>query len=278
MNDQEFDYLKQRVGTLVGIDLESYKGAQMRRRLETFVATQGMPPLAFCNLLARDKGMLAKLRDFLTINVTEFFRDREQYQALRTAILPQLLRRSNRLNVWSAGCSSGAEAYSMAIVLHEISPGQPHRILASDIDEGALAVGRAGGPYGAGDVKNVDRLLLQQYFTRSGNAHMVNPAIRGRVEFRQHNLLGERFEAGFDLIVCRNVTIYFSEAAKLKLLQGFRSSLKDEGILFIGATETLLSAPSLGFEWIGKCFYRKSAALGASPALHAAARLSGAGH
>ncbi|MBF8267303.1 MAG: cheR [Dehalococcoidia bacterium] len=273
MNDQEFDYLKQRILALAGIDLECYKSQQMRRRLEAFIAAQGMDTIPFCSVLARDPGALAKLRDFLTINVTEFFRDREQYQVLRTVILPKLLRRTDRLNIWSAGCSRGAEAYSTAMILQEISPGQAHRTLATDIDEGVLAVARKGGPYSPSDLKNVDRSLLLKYFTKSEEDLMVAPAIRRRVEFRKHNLLSDRFEPGFDLIICRNVTIYFSDGAKTKLLQGFHSSLKEQGVLFIGATETLLSAPSLGFEWIGKCFYRKSASSRLPQAQEAAAPL-----
>ena len=109
------------------------------------------------------------------------------------------------------------------------------------------------------DIANVDKALLLKYFTRSDDGYRVIDSIKRRVEFKRHDLLKDSFEHGFDLIMCRNVVIYFSDEAKRTLYTGFYNSLKEGGVMFIGATETLLDASGLGLERIHNCFYRKSA-------------------
>jgi chemotaxis protein methyltransferase CheR len=260
VNDQEYTHLKERLLKLTGIDLDQYKSQQMRRRLEGFISRAPETDVAlFCKLLERDPVVLKKLKDFLTINVSEFFRDTAQFEALKTRILPDLLKRSPSLNIWSAGCSMGAEAYSLAILLDQISPHGAHRILGSDLDEKILVRARAGGPYSTGDVKNVPKAFLLKYFTTFEEGYRISDAIRRRVEFRQHNLLKDIFPMGFDLVVCRNVVIYFTEEAKERLYRGFWSALKPEGTFFIGGTETLLDAGKLRFNRICTSFYSKVA-------------------
>ena len=105
--------------------------------------------------------MLGELQDFLTINVSSFFRDEKQFQRLQSVILPELLQNNRRLNIWSAGCSNGAEPYSIAIILTELSDRHDHRILATDIDDTILERAKSGGPYKAADVKNVPPGLLE---------------------------------------------------------------------------------------------------------------------
>jgi len=273
VNDQEYVYFKRKILALLSIDLDGYKSQQMRRRLDAFVDSQGKGVIAYCQTLEQDPVSMGKLRDFLTINVTEFFRDQEQYHVLKTVILPELLQQNRKLNIWSAGCSRGAEAYSIAMILKELTPGQTHRILATDIDDRVLALAKAGGPYSPSEVNNVAKHFLHKHFTKSGEGYIVAQDIRSCVEFRRHNLLSHPFEPGFDLIVCRNVTIYFSDDAKRKLFPSFSHSLKDRGILFIGASETLLAAPGLRFEWVGKCFYRKPATGGSKRSHHSEAAL-----
>jgi chemotaxis protein methyltransferase CheR len=259
VNDQEYNYLKERILRLTGIDLEDYKSQQMRRRLEGFISRAPETEVVlFCKLLDKDPAVLKKLKDFLTINVSEFFRDSAQFDVLKNRIVPELLRHSPNLSIWSAGCSMGAEPYSMAILLDQISPKGSHRIMATDLDEKVLVRARAGGPYSPADVKNVSRALLLKYFTPFEEGHRINDDIRRRVEFRQHNLLKDAFPVGFDLVICRNVVIYFTEEAKDKLYRGFWTALKPEGLFFIGGTETLLDANNLGFNRICTSFYGKT--------------------
>jgi chemotaxis protein methyltransferase CheR len=258
LTEQEYTYLKRKVLKLTNINLDNYKSQQMRRRLDGFFAhIQAKTVVDYCHILERDPDMLEELRNFLTINVSEFFRDMTPFEQLRKIILPKLLKNTHRLNIWSAGCSHGQEPYSIAIILENIFPFHSHRILATDIDMDALRQARAGGPYSADDVKSVPPTLIRKYFSHSHGDYRVVDRIRHRVEFRQQNLLCDNFEKGFDLIICRNVTIYFTEEAKKELNKKFYQALKDGGVLFIGGTEVMLDVTSVGFKGLLASFYQK---------------------
>ncbi|MDY6892689.1 MAG: protein-glutamate O-methyltransferase CheR [Chloroflexota bacterium] len=260
MDDKEYSQLKTTILKLIDIDLEGYKSHQMRRRLEGFIARSKEPNVdSYCKMLEINGDSLTKLRDFLTINVSEFFRDKEQFDVLSTHILPDLLRRSRRLNIWSAGCSHGAEPYSVAILLNELTPNQKHRILATDIDNVVLTKARAGGPYTQSDIKNVKHHIITKYFTESDAGYKVADWLKQKVEFKQHNLFKDPFETGFDMIICRNVVIYFSDEFKNKLYQGFYNSLKGNGIFFSGGTETLLGCYDFKFTRLHTSFHQKPA-------------------
>jgi len=261
MDDQEYGYLMKRILDLAKIDLGAYKSQQMRRRLEGFIDRSGSSTVAeYCRTIDGDQKMMRELLDFLYINVSEFFRDDQPFRYLENSLLPELLRQTPRLNIWSAACSCGQEPYSIAMILERLSPGARHRILATDIDVGALEQARNGGPYPRSEVKNVNERLLKQYFVETEDGYRVADKIRGRVEFRQHNLLRDRFERGFDLIVCRNVVIYFSDEVKGKLYQEFHRSLKANSVLFTGGTEVMLRASDEGFRSMAPSFYRRVAA------------------
>ncbi len=265
MNDQEYSYLKRTILKLTNIGLDNYKTQQMNRRLSGLAASQANSVAEYCRLLEFDKTALQKLRDFLTINVSQFFRDSQQFLVLKNNILPKLLSHNPALSVWSAGCSHGGEPYSLAIILEELSPAGHHRILATDLDENMLARARNGGPYTSADVANVERLHKLKYFVKSEDEYRVTDELRRKVEFRPQDLLRDTFELGFDLIVCRNVVIYFSDEAKSLLYRRFCHSLKEEGVLFMGATETLLNPAQLDFQRLYSCFYSKGASERRSP-------------
>lgn len=263
MTDEEYVYLQEQIRKLTGIDLTDYKTAQMRRRLDGFLSRiPGTGVTPYCQMLARDPAALQRLKDFLTINVSEFFRDTDQFNVLRTQILPDLLKKGSPLNIWSAGCSMGAEPYSVAITLNELDPKAQFRILGTDLDQTILARARAGGPYSEADIKNVSKHLRQKYFTTCDEGFKVLDSVKARIQFRQQNLLKDSFTKGFDLIICRNVVIYFSDDAKRTLNRGFHDSLNENGVFFIGGTESLLDAQALGFTRISSSFYRRAAAPG----------------
>ena len=152
----------------------------------------------------------------------------------------------------------GAEPYSIAMLLAEIAPMGQHRILATDLDRNMLSKAEAGGPYTDADVKNVSRVHRLKYFTSNPEGHWLSERLRAKVAFRHHNLLDDAFNRGFDLIVCRNVVIYFSDEAKGILNRRFCDSLADGGVMFIGGTETLLDALELGFNRLYPSFYVKT--------------------
>jgi chemotaxis protein methyltransferase CheR len=258
MDDRAFGLLKRKIAATLGIDLDGYKPGQMRRRLEAHVQRHARGDvLAFCRRLESDPEAREALRAMLTINVTEFFRDPPQFERLHTVILPRLLQEANRVNIWSAGCSHGAEPYSVAILLDDLGALGRSRILATDLDRDALQRARAGGPYNPTEVRNVRPAWLRTYFVRDGAGYRVVDGLR-RLEIRELDLLSAPFERGFDLILCRNVMIYFSADVKTRLFQQFCAALRPGGVLFVGGTEALLGTDLLGFERLGGNFYRKA--------------------
>jgi len=258
MTDQEYLFLKKRVLNMTGIELDSYKSQQMRRRLSAFIEnTPTKDIVAYCHVIERDEASLKKLCDFLTINVTEFFRDEWAFKDLQNIILPELVKNSSNLNIWSAGCSNGAEAFSIAMLLKEMPNRVNYRILGTDMDLRSLERAREGGPFKIDSLKNIPQQYVRKYFILKNNDYWVNEDVRHKIVFRQHNLLADPYDKDFDLIACRNVTIYFTNEAKDRLNQRFHNSLNPHGVLFIGATEFIADAMRLGFSKMGSCFYRK---------------------
>lgn len=258
MQEPTYAELKRVIKDRIGLDLDLYKGQQMRRRLDNFVTQRGgSDEMAWVRSLTANRDELAALRDMLTINVSEFFRDFAQFESLWTKVLPDLLASRSTMSIWSAACSNGQEPYSLAITLDELGAGSRYRLLATDLDRAVLAKAQAGGPYAAGDVRNVSASRKQQYFATDGDEHFVKPALRSRVTFREHNLLANSYGTNYDLIVCRNVLIYFSPEAKNEILRRFQAALRPGGVLFIGATEALLGGDSRGYKPLGGNFYQK---------------------
>jgi chemotaxis protein methyltransferase CheR len=259
MDELEYNYIKHQVRQLLNVDLNCYKAPQMQRRLKAYLARTGQPNWPkFFRLLRTDQIQLSKFKDYLTINVSSFFRDTEKYKFLQRSALPELLQNNKTLRVWSAGCSRGQEAYSLAMLLSEASNGTfPHRILATDIDQSALAWAKAGGPYTADDVAGLPPQFRVNYLEIRENQYWVKNDLRQKVAFRQHNLLDDSMAGKFDLIVCRNVVIYFQANAKQILYQRFYDALKPGGILFVGGTEIVPKATDIGFETLHVSFYRR---------------------
>src|SRR5690606_23269400 len=132
------------------------------------------------------------------------------------------------------------------------------RILATDFDHGSLAAARAGGPY-AHEIAGISAEDCERYFMRGPQGLTARPQLLAAMRFAELNLLRDAFQQGFDLIVCRNVMIYFEGDVKTALIQRFQQSLRPGGVLFIGATEALLGPDLIGFERLGGNFYRRAA-------------------
>jgi chemotaxis protein methyltransferase CheR len=260
MEAYEYAFIQHKMLKLTGVDLSYYKSPQMQRRLTAYLLRSGHADWpGFFRAIQNDPVALGKLRDYLTINVSSFFRDPENFEYLRESILPGLLRSRPRLHVWSAGCSHGHEPYSLAIMLAEVTNYYCwHQVLATDIDHSALERARAGGPYSASEIANVPPPLLGRYFKVCDDGCYVIEDLRRRVAFRCHDLLAEPFESGFDLIVCRNVVIYFTAEVKERLYRSFHDALRPGGVLFIGGAEVLPWASRIGLETAGVSFYRRN--------------------
>ncbi|MHB8621167.1 MAG: CheR family methyltransferase, partial [Chloroflexota bacterium] len=177
-----------------------------------------------------------------------------------TAVLPRLLRGRDRLRIWSAGCSYGAEPYTLALVLASVTPGKQHHILATDVDQRVLDRARLANSYTDQDVRNVPGVLRRRFFTRGCDERWVlDPLIRSAVTFRRHDLLKDTFDREIDLIVCRNVVIYFTDDAKRRLYQKFHDALRPGGYLFVGGTEVVTGAVEMGFTNDLPTFYLRRA-------------------
>ena len=148
MDDKDWGSFKHKLKMKTEIDLDLYKEPQMKRRIGNLVTRAGMDSYtAYFDKVARDKDDFAAFVEYLTINVSEFFRTPEKFSKLETDVIPDLLKRSPKLNIWSAGCSIGAEPYSLAMIMKELTPGVRHRILASDLDGEIIAKAKRGVYY-----------------------------------------------------------------------------------------------------------------------------------
>ena len=257
MDEIDWEEFKAKLKRKTEIDLDLYKAPQMQRRIMNLARRNGYDKYsAYFDKVVQDKDDFAAFIEYLTINVSEFFRTPDKFAKLETDVIPELMKRSSRLNIWSAGCSIGAEPYSLAMILNDMTPNTRHRILATDLDIEILGKAKAG-VYNENELKAMSEARKSKYFTRQGDKYAVSPDIKQRIEFKRHNLLKDSFETGFDLILCRNVVIYFTEEAKDQLYANFFKALKPGGILFVGATEAILNFRKLGYTSYQPFFYQK---------------------
>jgi chemotaxis protein methyltransferase CheR len=265
MDLETYVLVKNNIRNLLDIDLDYYKDEQMRRRLDAWLVRSGQKTwLDYFTTVRGKDDLLAKLRDYLTINVSAFFRDPDRWETLRDKIVPELLKlrpldaAGPRLSIWSAGCSIGLEPYSLAMMLEDLGHNGQYQITATDLDRGALARCKARGPYTAEDSSNVSALLRARFFEPGGPPFRVNDKLGRRITWREHNLVTDPpAGSSFDLILCRNVVIYFTEEAKANLYRKFYSALRPGGILFVGGTEVVSQASVIGFKSAGISFYRR---------------------
>lgn len=254
----DFSAFRNAVHRRFGLDLNSYKETQLKRRLDSFLVRQKLANYdEYFKMLAADREQYVKFLDYLTINVSEFFRDPKMFHILESKVLPELLADNRRLNIWSAACSIGAEPYSVAIILDEMTPTGTHRIDATDLDQGIIQKAKAG-IFPADLVKNVSPARLSKYFTKQDDRHVINRQVVEKIAYKQHDLLSSAYPKGYDLILCRNVTIYFTRAAQEKVNSQFAQSLNPGGYLFIGGSETIFNYAELGFIKTAPCFYKKA--------------------
>ena len=259
MEAEVYSTIKFSVKKLLNIDLTYYKDEQVKRRLDSWlICSKASSWQDYLKTLSADSLELDRFRNYLTINVTEFFRDPERWQTLRKDVLPALLSQANGggLRVWSAGCSIGVEAYTLAMLLEETAPGRKHHLLATDMDRGALIRAKAGGPYQPEEARNLSAEQRQKFFKPGTPFYLKDEVIR-RVTFQEQDMLIDRFDVNFDLIVCRNVIIYFTNEAKAMLYTKFYNALRPGGILFLGGTEIISKPAEIGFRNVGISLYRK---------------------
>lgn len=242
-----------------GLDLTSYKSVQMKRRLTSLMESLGISDFQeYIALLERDQAALDQFLKRLTINVSDFFRNPERFSDLQRVILPRLLSEREQLKVWSAGCANGSEPYTLAIILYELGAAtfHQHEILATDLDKRSLDQAEAG-IYTESEIKGVSEKQRHRYFHPVGDNWQVRDFLRKSVKFKQQNLLTDPFPQDCDLILCRNVVIYFTQEAKDKLYPRLQAALRPGGVLMVGGTEPILRYADYGFQQLGSGFYRR---------------------
>lgn len=240
-----------------GIDLSLYKEQQMRRRLTSLRNKRGFRTFnEYYASMEKDDGMLEELVDRMTINVTEFYRNPRRWDVLRDRVIPKLIKNKRQINIWSAACSTGEEPYSLAILLRENFPQIKANIIATDLDDKALAKAKQG-VYAEQSLKALPEDKKAKYFTFKNNQYYINNDMKQMINFKKHNLLKDAYPKNMDLIVCRNVLIYFTDEAKDFVYTNFSKSLIDDGVLFVGSTEQIFNPDAYGFSLFDTFFYEK---------------------
>ena len=253
----DLQYFEQWVLKEIGINLAAYKSNQLHRRILSLMSRLGVTSIEdYISLLKKDVVQKQRFLDFITINVTEFFRNPEIFDELKKKIESDLLPNNKNLKVWSAACSIGAEPYSIAMILDSLSSLGRHKILATDIDSTILERAKKG-EYSVSEIKNINKDYLVKYFDYTQDKYFIDPKIKAMVTFRKHDLIIEKYEPDFDLILCRNVVIYFTQEVKNEIYKKFSSSLRKGGILFVGATESIYNYREYGFEKASTFIYKK---------------------
>ncbi|MCF8009915.1 MAG: protein-glutamate O-methyltransferase CheR [Clostridiales bacterium] len=254
MNIEEF---KKSTRGNFSMELNSYKEKQLDRRINSFMDKQKINDYKdFLHLLKTSSDIYEAFINHLTINVSEFFRDFKKFEELEKIHIPRLLKEKKSLKIWSSACSNGAEPYSAAIILEEKAPGANCKILATDIDRNILQQAREGR-YKPEALINVSEKRKKHFFYAEKGLYRINDRLKNMVHFSQHDLLQEKFKAGCDLVLCRNVCIYFTREAQDRLYKAFAESLCPGGVFFIGASEMIFNYQQFGLEKISPCFYKK---------------------
>lgn len=258
MSDRDYPYFVGCFKELTGVDLSLYKEDQMKRRLQHFLNKKGVSSFnQLVSEMKRRPDLVRETLEYITINVTEFFRNPKHWDVLKETVIPSIPPRK-RWTIWSAACSTGEEPYTLAMLLMRHYPELSFDILATDLDQKVLEQARTG-LYRFAPWMKPDPDMLRSYFTALDHErYQLNKKVQQHVTFRQHNLLSDPYPSDVDLILCRNVMIYFTEEAKKGIYQRFSSSLKNGGVLFVGATEQILHPKDYQFKSLQSFFYQKN--------------------
>ncbi len=254
----DYEKFKSSVLRMTGIDLSAYKENQMKRRINTLIDKHKIKGYEeFVDALKTDKGLFEEFVNYLTINVSEFYRNPDQWELMDKEFIPELISKFGKnLKIWSAACSTGDEPYSLVMALSRHLPLNQIRIYATDLDKQVLAAAKTG-IYAEKSLAGVPKDFRTKYFTKVGNSYQISNEIKARVDFKEHNLLKDPYPKGYHFIVCRNVLIYFTEEAKDEIFMKYGQSLLDGGIFFIGSTEQIMNHRKYGFERRNSFHYEK---------------------
>ena len=230
----------------------------MKRRIDNLIMKNKI--VGYDNYVAAlksQKPLFDEFINYITINVSEFYRNPDQRVLLEKQVFPKLIDKFGKnLKIWSAACSTGDEPYSLVMCLSKFIPLNQIRITATDLDKQVMAQAKVG-LYNEKSIAGVPAEYKKKFFTQVGSSYQISEDVKKCVTFQQHNLLKDKYFENYHLIVCRNVVIYFTEEAKAEIYQKFSNSLVKGGMLFIGSTEQIVTYKQCGFERANSFFYRK---------------------
>lgn len=254
----DYEFFKTKIFSMTGIDLSSYKERQMKRRIDSMIQRHKCDGYnAFVDLIKNNNDVFEEFVSYLTINVSEFYRNVDQWKYMDEVVIPELINKFGKnLKIWSAACSTGDEPYSLVMALSKHIPLDSIKIYATDIDKQILEKANIG-LYNAKSIEGVPEEFKKKYFTQVGSSYKISDSIKSRVTFAQHNLLADKYPTDCNMIVCRNVLIYFTEEAKEEIFRKYASSLCKGGFLFIGSTEQIINYAELGYTRKNSFFYEK---------------------
>lgn len=256
----DYENFKKQILHLTTIDLNAYKERQMKRRIDTLIARNKFNDYeSYVAAIRNDKVLLEEFINYLTINVSEFYRNPQMWDILEKKIIPDLIAKNgNNIKIWSAACSTGDEPYSLAMLMGKFLPLSRVKIIATDIDRQVLDKAKIG-VYGGNSLNGLPEEFKKKYFSSvGGKAYQISDEIKRCVEFKKHDLLKDEYPTGCHLIVCRNVVIYFTEEAKTEIYRKFNESLVKGGILFVGSTEQIINYKDLNYSSNALFFYEKN--------------------
>lgn len=240
----DFASLKRYIELTLKIQCGNYKEDYIKRRLLSRMRSTNTSNYGeYLKYLKENTPELEVLRKALTINVTEFFRDQDVYEFLKDTILPDLFRQRKRIRIWCAGCSTGEEPYSIAMILSDLIARNKElsaQVFATDIDKIVLAKAQEG-IYSQKAMVKLSPQQIHRHFTKlPDDTYQVKPHLKELIRFRPHDLMsGVPVARWLDLITCRNVTIYFTEVQKDDLARMFHGALVTDGYYIMGKTEYL---------------------------------------
>ncbi|MGM5488684.1 MAG: CheR family methyltransferase [Nanobdellota archaeon] len=246
MNEAEqveyFDALKNWIKLYLKFDFSKYNDSYIKRRIQSRMFFHRMNRFKdYLEFIKQDKQEEAKLLQNLTVNVTKFFRNPLLYEDIKAHVLPQILNKEKTI-IWSAGCSSGEEPYSLTMAILDFLKVDKLptniKIYATDFDTEAIQKA-IYGRYQKSQFTDTSEALIDKYFTQEGNLLKINEEVRESVTFLHHDLFQDKPIQNCDLILCRNVVIYFTMDAKNKLYMVFYDALKPQGFFIMGKSETL---------------------------------------
>lgn len=244
-SDAEFVAIKKLLFELRQFDIGQYKDRCIRRRIaKRLRASKATDFASYLNRLEQDHDEMDALLATISIHVSQFFRNPDTFQILEQKILPDLCRHARaagrtELTLWSAGCASGEEPYSLALLVDDLAETDLDiRILATDVSDPVLKIARIGH-FDETRVKEMSPEVLTKYFRNENGRYQLIERVRNRVEFQRHNIMTASDYPEADLILCRNVLIYFSRSEQERILSRFASALSEHGALVLGRSETM---------------------------------------